>query len=126
MATATNTDKYAQSCIDAITSERRNEVFGDDRAAWFDVFADLWIALKNGAHVRVNSLGKSRVTVGGQYGMDSYEMRPTRILSSGNPGGQKLTYAIMVADHPTEDGDGPYVIVCYSDKTGNELDRIAL
>jgi hypothetical protein len=129
--TVVHTDKYAQSCLDALTSRDRNERFSDgagsyDRGAWFDLFEDLWGALAAGAKVRCESLGQSSVAGHDPYGMDRHELRPTKILSSHNPRYAALEYAIMTADHTADDGKPPYVMVCYSAKTGNELDRINL
>ena len=125
-----HTDSYAQAIIDAITSESRDRTFWDDRESWFDCFEDLWGALKEGAHVSVTTLGLSSVNVGypGMMCGDlpHTEMRPTKILSSGNPRSSSLTYAIMCENHNHEDGSGPYVMVCYANRTGDEISRIRL
>ena len=131
--TATNaiyTDKCAQDCIDCLTADNRNERFGVgencDLNAWYDLFSDLYSALQHGAKVCCTTLGKRQVKCGGQYGMDYWEMRPCTILSSHNPAHYQLEYAIMVADHTDQTGKPPYVMVCYSARTGKELHRISL
>jgi hypothetical protein len=119
-----HTNKYAQQCLNALTAEDRDKSFGDDRGAWYDVFEDLWSALKHGACVRCTTLGKSHVTLGLPYGGTYRELRPSRVLFSGAPVGAALDYNIMTAE-PNSDS-GPYVMVCYSAKSGMEIERIAL
>jgi hypothetical protein len=116
----------AQLFINALTCEDRYRNFGDDRQAWHDCFADLWAALKGGAKVRCESLGKSSVAFHSLYGGDCHELRPTKIISSGESADSTLTYAIMCVDPGDEQGKPPYVMVCYSARRGDELDRIIL
>ena len=117
----------AQQTIDSLTADNRNEIFGEDRQAWFECFANLWTHLTvYNKKVSVASLGQSKVGIGTPYGT-TFEMRPSKIISS-NRISEKFSnyeYAIMVKDS-NSNGEGPYVMVQYCAVTGDELARIDL